>query len=220
MANKYFVGPNKWPPPDVLPYTVFKDPADKYYAEMLRVIRIMFDIVAEGMPYGPHVFDEFTGSIPLAILSPKHYPPSTSEGGLGCNAHTDHGAMTLLLQDKHSGLQVQHGKEWIDVKPNPEAYVVNIGDMLHGLTRGQYKSTRHRVVAPKGDTHRYSLPFFFNGNIDYKLVPFDGLHEGETAVTVKEHMLERIRRTILKQYGEQGKTLDVASLSTLGTSKA
>jgi isopenicillin N synthase-like dioxygenase len=49
----------------------------------------------------------------------------------------------------------------------------------------------HRVVAQTGTTHRYSLPFFFDGNQECRLVPFDGVREGEKIGTVEEHMLER-----------------------------
>lgn len=182
----------------MLPYSVFKDPVDRYIAEMHRVIRVMFRIVAAGMPYGPEVFDGFIGGHPLVFLSPKHYPPA-GEDGFGCGPHTDFGALTLLLQDGHGGLQVQHGDEWIDVVPNPDAYVVNIGNLMQRLTRGEYKSTVHRVLAPKGATHRYSLPFFFNGNIDYPIVPLDGAKPDDKILTVKEHMMERFMATYLEK---------------------
>lgn len=79
-----------------------------------------------------------------------------------------------------------------------DAYVVNVGDMMHKWTRGRYKSTIHRVVAQRGDTHRYSMPFFFNGNPAARLVPFDGARDGETVQTVEEHMIERLKKTMLK----------------------
>ncbi|KAJ5624600.1 Clavaminate synthase-like protein [Penicillium lagena] len=199
-AHPHFVGPNRWLPPSIQPFSVFREPVDRYLAELRPVVDVMFAIVAAGMPYGPHVFDHFLTGTPIALLSPKHYPPVNSGPGLGSGAHTDFGALTLLLQDEHSGLQVQHGNSWIDVQPNPDAYVVNIGDMLQRWTRGEYKSTVHRVVAPTGDTHRYSLPFFFNGNVDAKLAPLDGeVRNGEKVLTVEEHMLERFMATYLKE---------------------
>lgn len=86
--------------------------------------------------------------------------------------------------------------------PNPDAYVVNIADMLSFWTRDVYKSTVHRVVNRSGG-HRYSAPFFFDGNTDVELAPLDGSGGGRRAITAEEHMLERYGTT----YGrvEKGK---------------
>lgn len=83
-------------------------------------------------------------------------------------------------------------KTWHAVAPNPDAYVVNIGDMLAMWTKNIYKSATHRVINKSG-TDRYSVPFFFDGNAEVKLSPFDGSEPaGGRVVTVEEHMLERL----------------------------
>jgi isopenicillin N synthase-like dioxygenase len=98
------------------------------------------------------------------------------------------------MQDDKGGLQVlnEETKDWIDVQPNKDAYVVNVGDMLQMWTKGEYRSNVHRVINRSG-THRYSVPFFFDGNLDYVLKPLDG--SAETGVTVEEFMRERFKRT-------------------------
>lgn len=104
------------------------------------------------------------------------------------------GAITLLLQDTAGGLEVldESTGTWHAVAPNPDAYVVNIGDMLSLWTKGIYKSATHRVINRSGGD-RYSVPFFFDGNAEVKLRPFDGSEPvGGKVITVEEHMLERL----------------------------
>jgi isopenicillin N synthase-like dioxygenase len=170
-------------------------------------VHIVLDLLAATLPYGPHVFDEFKVNDPACPMRLLHYPPTrpaaTTEEGeaqkrqLGSSAHTDFGAVTLLLQDEHPGLEVQDREtgEWIGVPPDPAAYVVNMGDMISRITGGLYKSSIHRVVN-KNPTDRFSVVYFFDGNIDFKLYPLDvvygkGIDEDETAPTVEEHMIER-----------------------------
>jgi isopenicillin N synthase-like dioxygenase len=98
------------------------------------------------------------------------------------------------MQDDSGGLEVLNGftGEWVAVEPNPDAYVVNIGDMLALWTKNIYKSNTHRVIN-KSNKDRYSVPFFFDGNTDVELRPFDGSPPvGGRVLTVEEHMLERL----------------------------
>ena len=78
--------------------------------------------------------------------------------------------ITILANDEHAGLQVWLDGHWVDVPPIPGAVLINLGDMLQKWSGGLYKSTRHRVVARAiagGSSHeRYSLPFFFEPNLD------------------------------------------------------
>lgn len=102
------------------------------------------------------------------------------------------------MQDESGGLEVfdHTSNRWIPVAPNPDAYVVNIGDMLSLWTKGIYKSTVHRVINKSG-RDRYSVPFFFDGNTDVRLAPFDGSEPvgGGKILTSEEHMLERYGTT-------------------------
>lgn len=76
------------------------------------------------------------------------------------------------------------------MQPNPDAYVVNIGDMLSMWTSNEYKSSVHRVINVS-PTDRYSIVFFFDGNLDCSLAPLDGSeHVGPK--NVEEHMMRRL----------------------------
>lgn len=75
--------------------------------------------------------------------------------------------------------------------------MVNVGDMLQMWTSGKYKSSLHRVINKSG-TDRYSVPYFFDGNIECVLRPLDGTvpsWEGGVPLTVEGHMRERFSST-------------------------
>jgi isopenicillin N synthase-like dioxygenase len=64
-----------------------------------------------------------------------HYTPTPSDISgrtRGVGAHTDFGALTLLLQDDVGGLEVLHKPTgtWHAVPPVKGAYVTNIGDLM------------------------------------------------------------------------------------------
>lgn len=198
QANAFLMGPNLWPSFDLIPESQFKTPCEEYFSLMFALALKVLDAIAAGMPYGPDVFDEFTSNDAVAAIRLLHYPPQTTsdERQLGAGAHTDFGAITLLLQDQIGGLQVfdPNAKEWNDVTPVPNAYVVNVGDMLQMWTSGMYKSSLHRVIN-RGGRDRYSVPFFFDGNVDCRLTPLAGGEEGVRYPTVEEHMRERFGQT-------------------------
>jgi isopenicillin N synthase-like dioxygenase len=215
-AHRFFMGPNVWPPSDLLAHEDFREPLDAYYQAMTGLCHSVLDLIAATLPYGPQVFDEFKANDPACPMRLLHYPPTrpaaTAKEGeiqkrqLGSSAHTDFGAVTLLLQDEHPGLEVQDRKtgEWVGVPPNKSAYVVNMGDIISRITGGLYQSSIHRVVN-KNPTDRFSVVYFFDGNIDYKLHRLDKVFgqgenngsrdENEKVLTVEEHMVERTMTT-------------------------
>jgi isopenicillin N synthase-like dioxygenase len=69
--------------------------------------------------------------------------------------------------------------------------------MISRITRENYRSSTHRVIN-KNPTDRYSVVFFFDGNVDYKLRPLDRVGQDsdeEDVLTVEEHMVERTTTT-------------------------
>ncbi|XP_061362139.1 2-oxoglutarate-dependent dioxygenase 19-like [Gastrolobium bilobum] len=81
------------------------------------------------------------------LLVINFYPPCPDpELVMGLPAHTDHGLLTLLMQNELSGLQIQHNGKWIPVHPLPNSFLINTGDHMEILTNGKYKSVIHRAV--------------------------------------------------------------------------
>jgi isopenicillin N synthase-like dioxygenase len=110
---------------------------------------------------------------PMTGMRVIHYPPTTvpaQPGQLRAGEHTDYGCLTVLLPEPNSGgleIFTPEGR-WEEVPPIPEAFVINLGDMLSMWTNNRWTSTNHRVVgfdqnglAPKS---RLSIPLFYNPN--------------------------------------------------------
>ena len=124
------------------------------------------------------------GSDHTSFLRLNHYPLGdllseaeaaevTALGDMALHHHSDAGALTVLLQDDIGGLQVEHDGVWIDVEPVPGALVVNTGDMMQVWSNDRYQAALHRV-APRTNTARYSLPYFFNPSYATDYAPLAG----------------------------------------------
>ncbi|CAG8983629.1 hypothetical protein HYALB_00004059, partial [Hymenoscyphus albidus] len=202
-SKRFPMGPNLWPDSSLIPEHLFRQPMEKYYEEMFKLSLKVLDLFAASLPYGSSIFKDFTPNDAVAAIRLLHYPPDhgNDERQLGAGAHTDFGAMTLLLQDGIGVLQVYsesapEKERWVDVNPDRNTYVVNIGDMLQMWTNGRYKSGLHRVVNRSGKD-RYSIPYFFDGNVDCVLSPLDGsqVKGGGPPLNVEGHMKERFKST-------------------------
>ena len=67
------------------------------------------------------------------LIRVNHYPPCPSPDlALGVGQHQDAVALTILAQDDVEGLEVKRKTdgEWILVKPTPNAYIINIADII------------------------------------------------------------------------------------------
>ena len=103
---------------------------------------------------------------PLAGATIEHQP----QADLGIHHHTDAGAITILLQDDVSGLQVYRDGFWHDIPPVPGAFVINTGDMMQVWSNDIYPAPIHRVLAMDAE-ERYSIPFFLNPSAATRISP-------------------------------------------------
>jgi isopenicillin N synthase-like dioxygenase len=209
LAGRFGHAPNQWPN---LPKS-FRPTMEAYYAEVLRLAERLMAGIAVSLGLHRDHFAAFCQE-PLANLRLLHYPeqPGSAPAGLkGAGAHTDFGGLTVLLQDRQSGLQVfdKATGEWLHAPPIADTFVVNIGDLLARWTNDKYRSTLHRVVNDSG-VERYSVAFFFSGNLDYEVrcLP-ECLDPGEQPryepTTVEAHFREMFQRSYAATTG--GKTV-------------
>ncbi|KAH6654053.1 hypothetical protein BKA67DRAFT_564043 [Truncatella angustata] len=176
-SHPYFVekklnsGPNQWPEGLGDGLETFKSGTMNYYNSCLNLASDLLKVLALSLDLDESYFDQFADGA-VATMRLLHYPsqPKDADEKLtrGIGAHTDFGAITMLLQDEVDGLQVwdQRNQTWIDVEPTKGALVVNLGNLMQRWTNEKYKSNVHRVINKSGK-ERYSIPVFLSGNPDY-----------------------------------------------------
>jgi isopenicillin N synthase-like dioxygenase len=198
VAGKFNHGPNQWP----AGHPAFRATLEAYYDAMGGLAARLMTGLALSLDLPEDHFAGFCRN-PMSNLRLIHYPPQPANplpGEKGCGAHTDWGALTLLMQDDVGGLQVWDEEAgWVDAPPVPGTYIVNLGDMIARWTNDRYRSTLHRVVNLSGK-ERYSVPFFFSGSPDEPVVCLPGcLSDGEAPryvpTTAEGHLREMYART-------------------------
>lgn len=81
------------------------------------------------------------------LMVANMYPPCPQPDlAMGLPPHSDHGLLTILMQNGIDGLQVMHKGKWVSINPLPNSFLVNTGDHMEILTNGKYKSVVHRAV--------------------------------------------------------------------------
>lgn len=115
----------------------------------------------------------------LQTLAVNLYPPCPEpERAMGFPPHTDHGLLTILIQNGVSGLQVQHQTKWVNVNSMPNAVVVNVGDHLKIMSNGKYKSVLHRAIV-NGKSTRISVATVLGPSLDTVVSPATELFDPE-----------------------------------------
>ena len=144
-----------------------------------------------------------------SIIRTIHYPPITSEpdSAIRAEQHEDINLITLLVGASAGGLQLLNKQEeWVDVMPEDNEIVVNVGDMLQRLTNNYMRSTTHRVVnPPREQWHlpRLSIPFFLHPRSEMDLTALDNCVTKERPlayepITAGGYLDQRLREIGLK----------------------
>jgi isopenicillin N synthase-like dioxygenase len=191
-------GPNQWPSD----FPGWREHMEHYFGLMLNLSQRLMHGLALSLAVDEHYFDTAIDN-PMAILRLLHYPPHPAAAPaeqLGCGTHTDWGCLTILLQDAVGGLEVcTSAGNWVQAKPIPGTFVINLGDMMARWTNNYYQSTPHRVVNRSGK-ERYSIPFFFDANYHALVSCIPTCQNPEnppkyTPISAGEHIMEMYHRT-------------------------
>lgn len=142
--------------PDVPPG--FRDIAEEYSRCVRKVMRVLLRAIFHSLGLeATEMEKQLEVDSGLQILTGNLYPPCPQPDiGLGMPPHSDHGLLTILIQNGIDGLEVEHAGNWIRVRGVPGALLVNVADHLEIITNGKYKSVLHRAAASAAAT-RISL---------------------------------------------------------------
>lgn len=195
-------GQNQWPED----FPGFSETLETYFSRLLDLGRHLMSLLALSLSLKEDYFADAVRN-PAALLRLIHYPPHPADasiGQFGAGAHTDFGGITILAQDDCGGLEVQNAAgDWIQAKPIPNTFVINLGDMVKRWTNEFYHSSPHRVLNNTSGRDRYSIPLFFNP--DYlthiECVPTCLPASGKpkyASCTAGEHIAEMIRNSYAK----------------------
>lgn len=134
----------------------------EFAEQMSKLAKTIAEILAENLEGCKSSTTFFTENCLAnsSYLRMNRYPPCSSFPEVhGLVAHTDSDFLTILHQDNLGGLQLVKDGEWIGVKPNSDALIINIGDLFEAWSNGVYKSIQHRVITnPKAE--RLSVAYF------------------------------------------------------------
>jgi isopenicillin N synthase-like dioxygenase len=191
---------NLWPALDG-----WRGRVEAYRREAATVARILVSIYADALALPEGYFTPFTDH-PIEMLRMVNYDlpagspaPAPEQRGMG--EHTDFGIVTVLWADRVPGLQVLGADgSWHDVLPEPDALLVNLGDLMARWTNDRWLSTLHRVIPPVADgriTRRRSAAFFHDGNVDAVIETLPSCREEDgtshyAAVDVGSHLAMKV----------------------------
>ncbi|GJV50100.1 codeine O-demethylase-like protein [Tanacetum coccineum] len=108
-----------------------RDTMEKYLQELQKLAMTLFSLIGKAVDIDKQdmidVFDDGMQSVRMT-----YYPPcSQPDLVIGLTPHSDASGVTILLQvNDIQGLQVKKDGIWIPVNFLPDAFIVNVGDIL------------------------------------------------------------------------------------------
>nr|CAB3491947.1 unnamed protein product [Digitaria exilis] len=147
------------PEPSELPENC-RDILFEYSKQMKNLMHTLFGLFSEALGLNPSYLTHIDCN-QGQLFTCHYFPPCPNpELAIGITPHSDSTFMTVLLQDDVGGLHILYKDRWVEVKPLPGAFIVNIGDMMQILSNDKFPSVKHKVVLKKTTKPRVSIACF------------------------------------------------------------
>ena len=108
-----------------------RDTIEAYSIEVKKLAMTILRQMAKALKMDDEEITElFTDGVQSTRMN--YYPPCPQpDMAIGFTPHSDADALTILFQlNETEGLQIRKDGKWVPIKPLPNAFVVNIGDIM------------------------------------------------------------------------------------------
>ncbi|KAL5577091.1 hypothetical protein UlMin_018790 [Ulmus minor] len=148
---------------------------ESYFMNLEKLATTLFGLLAKALEVEKREMDE-TFEDGMRGIRMTYYPPCPQpELVIGISPHSDVSGLTILNQlNGVDGLQVKKDGLWIPVHVLPDAFLVNVGDILEIMSNGVYKSAEHKVTV-NNNKERISVAMFFNPKYEADIKPLASL---------------------------------------------
>ncbi|CAK9156903.1 unnamed protein product [Ilex paraguariensis] len=176
-----------------------RETIEAYAVEVRNLTLKIFDLQARALKINPEdlmeLFKEGMQSIRM-----NYYPPCPQpEKVIGAKPHSDAVGLTILLQlNEMEGLQIKKDGMWILVKPLPNAFIINVGDILEMVTNGTYHSIEHRAIVNSAK-ERLSIATFYSPKLGGDIGPAPSLITPQKSSEVQKNRSCRLLQRLITQ---------------------
>ncbi|EXB75599.1 putative 2-oxoglutarate/Fe(II)-dependent dioxygenase [Morus notabilis] len=185
----------------------FSETLREYCERSRKVASELLKGISESLGLGKNYINKkmkIESGLSHQLLVINLYPPCPEpDVAMGLPPHTDHGLLTLLMQNQLCGLQVLHDSRWVPVNPLPYSFLVISGDHMEILTNGKYKSVVHRALVNNNAT-RISVGTGHGPSLDTIVSPVEELvnWEGDDRDCDRDRDLPAYRGIRYREYME------------------
>ncbi|PIM98692.1 Iron/ascorbate family oxidoreductase [Handroanthus impetiginosus] len=149
----------------------FRETLEAYISELQKLARTIFELIAKALKIErievEEIFENGMQSVRMTYYPPCPQPNKV----IGLTPHSDASGITILLQvNGVGGFQVKKDGIWMPVEILPDAFVVNLGDIIEILSNGLYKSIEHRATV-NSEKERITTAMFFNPKFEAQVGP-------------------------------------------------
>uniref|UniRef100_A0A6N2LRE3 Fe2OG dioxygenase domain-containing protein n=1 Tax=Salix viminalis TaxID=40686 RepID=A0A6N2LRE3_SALVM len=177
----------------------FRDTVEAYSSELKNLAITVLGQMAKALKIEAEEVEELFGN-GLQSMRMNYYPPCPQpDKVIGLTPHSDAVGLTILLQvNEVEGLQVKKDGKWVPVKPLPNAFIFNIGDVLE-----------HSRATVNSEKERLSIATFLSPNYDGVIGPASSLVTEQTPAMFKSTPAEEYFKGLFARELHEKSYLDV-----------